>query len=148
MRNVVEAAPRNVSAHGAADDVELVPELQRVGELLDVRGVALEAPLRVGVAVAVPGSVEEHRVYPQLLHKLLRSQQTNQVIDRGWRFANDDSINSRLRTPRHDARFKFTIEQDFVNTWDTGKPVSLVDAKPWMNMTLYLAFSLCTPASM
>ena len=73
VRNVVEAAPRWVAAHGAPYHVELVPELQRVGELLDVRGVALEAALRVGVAVAVPGSVEEEHVYAELLHKLLHA---------------------------------------------------------------------------
>lgn len=71
--NVFEAAPCWVAAHGAPYHVEPVPELQRVGELLDVRGVALEAALRVGVAVAIPGSVEEEHVYAQLLHKLLHA---------------------------------------------------------------------------
>jgi hypothetical protein len=41
LGNVVEAAPRCVSAHGGAHHVELVTEMQRVGELLEVCGVAL-----------------------------------------------------------------------------------------------------------
>jgi hypothetical protein len=85
----VEAAPGRVPAQGRAHDVELVTKLQRVGELLDVRGVALQPTRLVGVAVAVPGSVEVEEVDPQLLGKLLHRQHTSSTTSIGVRFCLD-----------------------------------------------------------
>ena len=79
VRDVLEAAPHDLAAHGEAGEVELGAELQGVGELLDVQGDALLRPTRVRVALAVPRPVEREQVDPQLLRQLLRSAQLSSV---------------------------------------------------------------------
>jgi hypothetical protein len=71
VRDVLEAAPHDLAAHGEAGEVELGAELQGVGELLDVEGDAPLRPRRVRVALAVPRPVEREQVDPQLLRQLL-----------------------------------------------------------------------------
>ena len=79
VRDVLEAAPHDLAAHGEAGEVELGAELQGVGELLDVQGDALLRPRRVRVALAIPRPVEREQVDPQLLRQLLRSAQLSSV---------------------------------------------------------------------
>jgi hypothetical protein len=72
VRDVLEAAPHDLPAHGEAGEVEPVAELHGVGELLDVQGDALVGPSRVRVALPVPGAVEGEQVDAQLLGQLRR----------------------------------------------------------------------------
>jgi len=57
VRDVLEAAPHDLAAHGEADEMELGPELEVVGQLRDVESDALLRPGWVGVALGVPGPV-------------------------------------------------------------------------------------------
>ena len=67
VRDVLEAAPHDLAAHGEAHEVEPGPQLQVVGELGDVDGDALLRPCRVRVAFAVPRSVKGQQVDAKLL---------------------------------------------------------------------------------
>ena len=71
VRDVLEAAPHDLAAHGEAGEVELGAQLQVVGELRDVERDALLRPGRVRVALAVPGPVEGQQVDAELLCQLL-----------------------------------------------------------------------------
>jgi hypothetical protein len=65
--DVLEAAPHDLTAHGEASEVELVAELKAIGELLDIERDAILGPVRVRVALSIPGSIERQQVDPQLL---------------------------------------------------------------------------------
>jgi len=71
VRDVLEAAPHDLAAHGEADEMELGPELEVVGQLRDVESDALLRPGWVGVALGVPGPVEGQQVDSQLLQQPL-----------------------------------------------------------------------------
>ncbi|KAB8113363.1 hypothetical protein EE612_052348, partial [Oryza sativa] len=71
LRDVPERAPHGVAAEGHADDVELVAEAQRVGELRHVQRRALDGAVRVRVALAVAGAVEGDHVHAQLFSHFL-----------------------------------------------------------------------------
>jgi hypothetical protein len=71
VRDAPDGGPAGVGAEGGADEVELVAQAQRVGQVLDVQRRALRRPPRVRVALAVPGPVKRHHVHAQLLQQLL-----------------------------------------------------------------------------
>ena len=84
VRYILEASPDWVSSHWGPQDIEPLPKLQLVSELLYIQCLALYIPLGVWVTFPIPSSIKSKEVNSQFFHKLLNWQKKQKPVEIIW----------------------------------------------------------------